>query len=229
VYDVDGYTHPVFEFEIQNITSSESVYFEFNNEDTNEMNRTSFYEFGFVSFESEFFAKNEKLFDSLHIKINNSYALLGSSMAKSINAYKDLFKVVFYIMLFAALFLVFVAAYDAIKKQTYSIGVMKSLGVRESSIFGCFAVHQVEFIAMSSVLILIFEAIFMRLANNLLVFAYQRMYASVGTPVIPIIEFTGIVYLVSIGIVISITVLSLLLSFILIKKMHIVDILKNKY
>ena len=69
----------------------------------------------------------------------------------------------------------------------------------------------------------------MRLANNLLVFAYQRMYASVGTPVIPIIEFTGVVYLVSIGIVISITVLSLLLSFILIKKMHIVDILKNKY
>lgn len=229
VYDVDGYTHPVFEFEIQNITSSESVYFDFNNEDANEMNRTSFYEFGFVSFESEFFAKNEMLFDSLHIKINNSYALLGSSMAKSINAYKDLFKVVFYIMLFAALFLVFVAAYDAIKKQTYSIGVMKSLGVRESSIFGCFAVHQVEFIAICSVLVLLFEAIFMKLANSLLVFAYQRMYASVGTPVVPIIEFTGVVYLVSMGIVISITLLSLVLSFILIKKMHIVDILKNKY
>ena len=229
VYDVDGYTHPVFEFEVNKIIESENSYFTYNNEDVNEMNRTSFYEFGFVSFESEFFAKNEKLFDALHIKINNSYALLGSSMAKSIGTYKDLFKVVFYIMLSAALAIVFVAAYDAIKKQTYSIGVMKSLGVRESSIFGCFAVHQVEFIAMSSVLILLFEAIFMKLANNLLVFAFRRMYASAGTPIIPIVEFTGVVYLVSMGIVISITLLSLVLSFILIKKMHIVDILKNKY
>ena len=229
VYDIDGYTHPVFEFEVDKITDSESVYFSLNNEDANEINKTSFYEFGFVSFESEFYAKNEKLFDSLHIKINNSYALLGSSMAKSINAYKDLFKVVFYIMLVAALAIVFVAAYDAIKKQTYSIGVMKSLGVRESSIFGCFAVHQVEFIAICSVLVLLFEAIFMKLANNLLVFAFRRMYASAGTPIIPIVEFTGVVYLVSMGIVISITLLSLVLSFVLIKKMHIVDILKNKY
>ena len=229
VYDIDGYTHPVFEFEVDKITDSESTYFALNNEDANEINKTSFYEFGFVSFESEFFAKNEKLFDSLHIKINNSYALLGSSMAKSIGAYKDLFKVVFYIMLAAALSLVFVAAYDAIKKQTYSIGVMKSLGVRESSIFGCFAVHQVEFIAICSVLVLLFEAIFMKLANNLLVFAFRRMYVSAGTPIIPIVEFTGVVYLVSMGIVISITLLSLVLSFILIKKMHIVDILKNKY
>ena len=229
VYDIDGYTHPVFEFEVDKITDSESVYFSLNNEDANEINKTSFYEFGFVSFESEFFAKNEKLFGSLHIKINNSYALLGSSMAKSIGAYKDLFKVVFYIMLSAALAIVFVAAYDAIKKQTYSIGVMKSLGVRESSIFGCFAVHQVEFIAICSVLVLLFEAIFMKLANNLLVFAFRRMYASAGTPIIPIVEFTGVVYLVSMGIVISITLLSLVLSFILIKKMHIVDILKNKY
>ena len=229
VYDIDGYTHPVFEFEVDKITDSESTYFALNNEDANEINKTSFYEFGFVSFESEFFAKNEKLFGSLHIKINNSYALLGSSMAKSIGAYKDLFKVVFYIMLSAALAIVFVAAYDAIKKQTYSIGVMKSLGVRESSIFGCFAVHQVEFIAICSVLVLLFEAIFMKLANNLLVFAFRRMYASAGTPIIPIVEFTGVVYLVSMGIVISITLLSLVLSFILIKKMHIVDILKNKY
>ena len=229
VYDLDEYTHPVFEFEINNITDSESSVFSYNNEDINEINKTCFYEFGFVSFESEFFAKNEKLFDSLHIKINNSYALLGSSMAKSIGAYKDLFNVVFYIMLVAALAIVFVAAYDAIKKQTYSIGVMKSLGVRESSIFGCFAVHQVEFIAICSVLVLLFEAIFMKLANNLLVFAFRRMYASAGTPIIPIVEFTGVVYLVSMGIVISITLLSLVLSFILIKKMHIVDILKNKY
>ena len=63
----------------------------------------------------------------------------------------------------------------------------------------------------------------------LLVFAFRRMYASAGTPIIPIVEFTGVVYLVSMGIVISITLLSLVLSFILIKKMHIVDILKNKY
>ena len=229
VYDVEGYTHPVYEFIVQGITDSESSYFSFCNEDGNEINKSSFYEFGFISFESEFYAKNEALFNKLNIKINNTYATIGSQMAKTINAYKDLFKVVFYLMLVAAVAIIFVAAYDAIKKQTYSIGVMKSLGLKESSIFGCFAVHQVEFIAISSVLILLFEAVFIKLANHLLVFAFSRMYTATVSTTIPIIEFTAPVYLISIGIVLSITLLSLILSVIMIKRMHIVDILKNKY
>ena len=229
IYDVDGYTYPIFEFTIHKITDAEGVYVSFNNEDGNEINNTSFYEFGFVSFESKFYAKNELLFEELSIRISNSYVTICSSMAKSINAYKDLFKVVFYIMLVAAVVVVFIAAYDAIRKQTYSIGVMKSLGLKDSSIFGGFAVHQIEFVAICSILVLIAEAIFIRLANDLLAFAFQRMYSSTVTPVVPIIEFTGFIYLTSMGIILLITLLSLIFSVILIKKAHIVDILKNKY
>ena len=229
VCDVDGYNHPVFTLEIRNISDSEGAYIATNHEDANEINRTSFFEYGIASFDSGFYTKNETLFTSLHIKTGNTFVTIGTSISKTIGAYKGLFEVVFYITLIAAVFLAFVAAYDAIKKQTYSIGVMKSLGVRESSIFGCFAVHQVEFILLSGLLALIAEVIFLNIANNILVLALQGLFSLKVRPVIPILEFTGPIYLVSFGIIVVTTILSLVLSFILVKKMRIVDILKNKY
>ncbi len=229
IYDVDGYTHPVFNFQIRAITDSDGVFLSLNNDDANEVNKTSFYEVGLVSFDSEFFSKNEELFENLHIKITNSYATIGTSVAKTINAYNGLFKVVFYIMLIAALFIVFVAAFDAIRRQTYSVGVMKSLGLKESSIFSCFLVHQIEFILMASILSLIGEIVFMSLANQLLVVAFKSLFNLSVRPVVPVIEFTPVVYLVTLAIIIGITTISLIASFIFIKKMKIVDILKSKY
>ena len=181
-----------------------------------------------ATWDNIFIANNNENFEKANLLHINDGTYVGVKVADIVSVYEDLFDIILYVSLVIIVVLTAYVAYDAAKRQSYNIGVLKSLGVRNNEIYTLFGIHEIEFIILSIILIFAFESYFISLANDVLINAIKNIYSGV-VPNVDLFGFTYTIFMISILIVLISSVLSYLFSLLKIRSYEPINILKSKY
>ena len=148
-------------------------------------------------------------------------------IVETANTYSDLFVIILVFALVAAtLFLGFVS-YHSVRRFSYEIGVIKSLGGSTKDVFRIFVVQQTYLYLISVVLAMGFFNLLTYLANTVLLAAFNRNSGFKYTIRILVVDYRAV--LIILGVITLTCIVALILPFIQIKRLKPINILKAKY
>ena len=167
-----------------------------------------------------------KLAANSYISFNVSNAF-PRHISTGVEMYIDFFKIMLAISL-GALFLILVfVSVNNVRRFTYEIGVIKSLGAGTQDIYRIFAFQELYLLIGAMVMAVIGTYIATALSNMVLTAAFNRNFNPIYHISILWVDYR--VLLVELAIILAVSVLAMIVPFIAMKRLRPIHILKAKY
>ena len=148
-------------------------------------------------------------------------------IVKGIASYIDFFKIILSFAVIALLAVVAFVSYNNVRRFTYEIGVIKSLGASSQDVHKIFTIQELYLLITSIIFSIVGVIVATVLANKVLSEAFNRNYSSRYT--INVLHIDAVVMLVVIFLIIAISVVSMIIPFIRMHRLKPINILKSRY
>lgn len=150
------------------------------------------------------------------------------TMTKAVEVFVPIFELVAIVLCVGVIFILVNFSSKMIKDKYHEIGVMKALGAKNSSIVNIFGAQILLISILTIILTLIGYYVFIDFANVVLIESLQALASSYTLLDLTFLYFRFDIALIGIGLIIELSIVSLLLPMVRIKNIKPVKIIKAK-
>lgn len=150
------------------------------------------------------------------------------TMTKAVEVFVPIFELVAIVLCVGVIFILVNFSSKMIKDKYHEIGVMKALGAKNSSIVNIFGAQILLISILTIILTLIGYYVFIDFANVVLIESLQALASSYTLLDLTFLYFRFDIALIGIGLIIALSIVSLLLPMVRIKNIKPVKIIKAK-
>lgn len=158
---------------------------------------------------------------------NSTYIEAGVSINNAVNVFNNFFALITTLLLTILLITLVIFSYVSIKEQKYNIGVLKSLGMRNTDVSKLFITHIALVSIISSLLFSVGLLIFTKVSNSLIVSSFMDMMKNPAIAHIEIISYHPWVFVVDIAVIFVISVLAALIPLLTMKRYKPIEIIRK--
>ena len=174
------------------------------------------------------FGKIIKLADSNNFKCN-LVALEGlQTLTKAVTVFVPIFEIVGFVLLVATVFVLTTFAVKMIKTKMHDIGIMKALGAKNRTLFSIFGLQLALVSLISCIISTVGYYLLIGITNDTLLRSFTKISPQALILDIQFIHFNYVIVIINICLILLLTAVSLVLPFIIIRKIEPVKIIKAK-
>ena len=174
------------------------------------------------------FDKIIKVADTNNFKCN-LVALEGlQTLTKAVTVFVPIFEIVGFVLLVATIFVLTTFAIKMIKTKMHDIGIMKALGAKNRTLFSIFGLQLALVSAISCIISTVGYYLLIGITNDTLLKSFTKISPQALILDIQFIHFNYVIVIINICLILFLTAVSLVLPFLIIRKIEPVKIIKAK-
>lgn len=165
---------------------------------------------------------------SLNLYVTNSRITVVKMAIRVVRVFKDLFTLLTGILIIAIIVIILVNSITTINKNIYNIGISRSMGAHMGELGFIYSSQMILFGALTIVLSLLTDYYSTGIIDKIIVNNISKIISVSGVKEINYVVFNPVITAICIGLIVILTIISILIPIYTIKKANPVNIIKSR-